>query len=407
MGSQIEKMAKTIDVHDPSACKNATLWDSMTLEQFMRKHIWTQAAHDAVCAAGRCIFGVEPKHCSLLYYLTYMRSAGGLNAVISTEPGVGGQELKIEGGAWRISHRLADRIGKKNIHLNTAITRIHQTSSKVIVTTEGLDTYQCDRAIVALPPHQAARIEFSPPLPVEKLQVITRMPPGDITKVIVTYKDAFWRDNGFNGEAVTYGGPSIVDSCTKGPLCIIFDAMSGYDNPALVSFIGGQQQVDYSKIEPSLRQKAVLHSLSQFFGEGVHEFLDYCEVNWNEEPFNGGGPVSVATPGVMKNMNVGLRLPVGRLHFAGSESATVWPGFMNGAVQSGCRAANEVLFNLRPQVVSARDMEDTAYDARRETETKMRQRRMPRFRIFRWTLGLGVLCAAIVVAQKAFFHKEM
>lgn len=48
---------------------------------------------------------------------------------------------------------------------------------------------------------------------------------------------------------MTYGGPSIVDSCTKGPLCIIFDAMSGYDNPALVSFIGGQQQVDYSKIE--------------------------------------------------------------------------------------------------------------------------------------------------------------
>lgn len=84
------------------------------------------AARDAIEAAGRCIFGVEPDHCSLLYYLMYMKAAGSIEAIISAESGVGGQEFKIKGGAWRLCHRLLDRIGKEKLYLSTAVTHIHQ-----------------------------------------------------------------------------------------------------------------------------------------------------------------------------------------------------------------------------------------------------------------------------------------
>jgi monoamine oxidase len=58
---------------------------------------------------------------------------------------------------------------------------------------------------------------------------------------------AFWREAGLSGEIVTNGGKSIVASCTTGPLCIVFDATTANDNPALVSFIGAQQGVEWSK----------------------------------------------------------------------------------------------------------------------------------------------------------------
>jgi monoamine oxidase len=41
-----------------------------------------------------------------------------------------------------------------------------------------------------------------------------------------------------------------------------------------------------------------------------------------------------------------LREPVGRLHWAGTETATVWNSYMDGAVRSGERAAVEVLAAL-------------------------------------------------------------
>ncbi|KAK2156776.1 hypothetical protein LSH36_205g02007 [Paralvinella palmiformis] len=204
-------------------------------------------------------------------------------------------------------------------------------------------------------------IEYVPSLPSEKLNVIHRMPVGNITKVIVTYKTSFWRTVGFSGEAVTYGGSSIINGLDHGPLCIIFDGITSKGSPALVGFIGGQQQIQYASVEADDRKRAVLHSLSELFGKQALDPIDYKEKNWDEEPYNHGGPVSVATPGIGTSITAGLREPFGRLHFAGTESATVWCGFINGAVQSGYRAANEILYHLRPQVITASDLEDTNY----------------------------------------------
>lgn len=47
--------------------------------------------------------------------------------------------------------------------------------------------------------------------------------------------------------------------------------------------------------------------------------------------------------GVLTDFGIALREPVGRVHWAGTETATRWVGYMDGAVQSGERAANEAL----------------------------------------------------------------
>jgi len=60
---------------------------------------------------------------------------------------------------------------------------------------------------------------------------------------------SFWRTVGFSGEAVTYGGSSIINGLDHGPLCIIFDGITSKGSPALVGFIGGQQQIQYASVE--------------------------------------------------------------------------------------------------------------------------------------------------------------
>jgi monoamine oxidase len=59
--------------------------------------------------------------------------------------------------------------------------------------------------------------------------------------------------------------------------------------------------------------------------------------------------VGYTPPGVLTAFGPALREPIGSIHWAGTETATVWNGYMDGAVQSGERAAREVLSALQSE----------------------------------------------------------
>ena len=69
----------------------------------------------------------------------------------------------------------------------------------------------------------------------------------------------------------------------------------------------------------------------------------YADKDWCTDPFAGGCYTGVFGPGVLHQVGHTLRRPYGRIHFAGTEAATSWPGYMEGALQSGERAGKEVL----------------------------------------------------------------
>lgn len=88
-----------------------------------------------------------------------------------------------------------------------------------------------------------------------------------------------------------------------------------------------------------------------------------------------------------------------RIHFAGTESATAWCGYMSGAVQSGMRAANEVLFHLRPQALTAQELAMTAYGP--STQLLRTKRKQSRSRTFiKVTLGIGIVVAVVIVGKR-------
>ncbi|XP_041363842.1 probable flavin-containing monoamine oxidase A [Gigantopelta aegis] len=353
--NKINKMASLVSVEDPWSCPHAAEWDAMTLETYKKKTIWTKAVSDLIDAAGRTILGMESSQISLLFYLTYVSGAGGLKNL--TEAGdYTGQEMKIKGGLQQVSRKLVVNIGGENIRLGEPVLSVAQTGDNVSVTTVSGVKYHCQKLIMAVPPTVIGKISFRPDLPAFKREVIRHMQPGSVVKVIITYQKAFWRHEGFSGEILTNGGPSPTSGCSSSPLCVVYDSTSANDNPALVAFIGGYQAVEWMQRTATERKQCVLVQLSTFLGDEVFEPLQYIEKDWSTEPYSEGGPVCAMAPGSMQYFSRGLREPIDRIHFAGTESATVWFGFLNGAIQSGLRAATEVLMDLRPQTITADDL---------------------------------------------------
>jgi monoamine oxidase len=90
----------------------------------------------------------------------------------------------------------------------------------------------------------------------------------------------------------------------------------------------------------------VLESFVRYFGQRAGAPRAYVDQNWAEEVWSRGCYVGNAPPGVLLDYGEALRAPVGRIHWAGTETATEWNGYMDGAVQSGQRVAAEVHASL-------------------------------------------------------------
>jgi monoamine oxidase len=157
---------------------------------------------------------------------------------------------------------------------------------------------------------------------------------GATVKVLATYDTAFWRQRGYSGEAVSDSGPfSVVfDNCDDGGV-----------QPALLGFVVGQPARAFGDLSAADRRRAALSELARLFGSEAQSPIDYVEQDWAAEPWTLGCPVGVMGPGVLTTCGPALRRPVGRIHWAGTETATEWTGYMEGAAQSGERAAREVL----------------------------------------------------------------
>jgi len=190
------------------------------------------------------------------------------------------------------------------------------------------------QVIVAVPPTLAGRIEYDPPLPPLRDQLVQHMPQGSLMKFEAIYPTPFWRAAGLTGQVVSESGPIKVTFDTS-PADGSFGVMMG--------FIGGHEARVWENASDTDRQAAALQNLALYFGSQALHPSEIVEFNWSTEVWNRGCPVSVLAPGTLLDFGAALREPVGRIHWAGTETSTFWNGYMDGAVRSGERAAAEVL----------------------------------------------------------------
>jgi monoamine oxidase len=332
----IDSMAKTVPLDAPYDAPNALEWDGMTVETWAKQNISSSAGRDLFALAVEGILSVEPRDVSLLYFLFYVHSAGNTNALIANAGSGGAQDFRVSGGTQRISIAIAQRLGGQRVLLGHPVRRIVQNAGGVTVYADGV-TVKAREAVVAVPPTLAGRIDYSPALPGLRDQLTQRTPMGSVIKTIAVYDTPFWRDHGLNGQV----------TADQGPVKVCFDASPATGRPGvMLGFVDGEDSRILSSRPLSERRRQVLADYARYFGSKALAPRKYIDLTWDNEVWTRGCPVCVMPPGVMTSYGRALRAPVGRIHWAGTETAPVWNGYMDGAVRSGERAAREVLARL-------------------------------------------------------------
>jgi monoamine oxidase len=307
--------------------------DGTSVGQWMDAHLNTDAARAVVAAALRVVFGAEPEEISLLYALDYARAGGGFMKLVEIRGGA--QETRFVHGAQSVALALAAELGER-VTLDAPVRAIDQSGNtgRPVVVHSDAGPFTAERVVVALPPALAAGIAFAPALPPPREQVHQRMPMGATVKVHLLYDRPFWRARGFSGEAVF----------ERGPISVVFDNTS-HDGaqPALLAFIVGDPARTWSLRPEAVRRETVLRLVARLFGEAARHPTAYVEIDWSTEPWSRGCPVGVFAAGSVRVAGPALQAPTGRIHWAGTETATVFTGYMEGALQSAERVFEELV----------------------------------------------------------------
>ena len=339
-GLGLDPLAATVPVDAPWKAPRAAEWDAMTLEQWGVQNLSTPGARRMLSIATEPLWGVEPREVSLLYALWYIASAGnekekGSILRLLTTPG-GAQESRLVGGSQRIPILMAKRLGEQVV-LKAPVRRIAQGGGRVRVFSDKL-VVEADQVIVAVPPALAHRIDFAPALPAKQEKLLKAMVPGHLIKWEAVYDTPFWRDQGLSGQIVSENGPANTT----------FDNSPPSGNPGIVfGFAGGDEARKLGKLSRAKRREAVLANFVAAFGPGAADPNASFEMNWTQEAWTRGCPVGHTGTNVLRKYGPALGKRVGRVHWAGTETADYWNGYMDGAVRSGERAAREVLGALR------------------------------------------------------------
>lgn len=192
--------------------------------------------------------------------------------------------------------------------------------------------------VLALPPREAVKIALNPQLPAE-VETLARSTPTWMSgtyKVIVGYRDSFWRQDGLSGMSISHVGPlrEVHDAASHGTPALLGMALDAA--PALRALNGAD------------RRAAVLEQLTRIFGPAAAaEPAFLLEHDWTpHDPLTEVGDPA-ATYGDPRFSEAYM---YGRAVFAGAEAAPQSPGQMHGAVLAGTRAARHVLTAMRPQL---------------------------------------------------------
>ncbi|KQW65566.1 hypothetical protein ASE17_19225 [Phenylobacterium sp. Root77] len=330
---KIEAMAAKVPAAQPWQAADAEQLDAQTVESWLVLNAKHPAVRTMIRLMTRAVFSAETGQISLLYFLAYAAAAGDFNALISTRGGA--QDSLFEGGVWQLAQKMAAELGAAVV-LEAPVQSISQNNDGVTVATPKGD-WRARQVVVTAPPAIASRIEYAPPLPAQRDGLTQRMPLGCVIKVHVSYSRPFWREEGLTGLVLsdrTEFGPWFDHSPTVG------------STGSLVGFFDGAPAQRWADRPVEARRGQVLKDLALYLGDAALSPVEYLEEVWTRAPLNRGGYVSVPGPGVLTAFGPALREPFGRIHWAGTETADAWVGYIDGAIRSGERVAQEVAAKL-------------------------------------------------------------
>ncbi len=319
---QLDQMALTVPLNAPWTDAQAAEWDGLSVADWLTGNVREVEARQSIEAEIQSFLPAPTQDISLLYFLFYVHSAGGLQALSS-----GAQELRFKGGPQALSQKMAQLL-EDDLVLGSPVRKIIQTAAAVKVVSRRA-CITAKHVVVAMMPADIQRIRFSPALPQQRRLLNAQWQGAAGFKVNVVYAKPFWRAQGLSGFAVSDDGPVPTTFDNSPP-----DASRG----VLLGFV--EQQA--APTDAAMRRQSILNALARLFGNEALNPQAYIEMDWSKERWT-GGCVSILGPNVLTRQGAALRQPFQRIHWAGTETSDIWNGYMEGAVRSGKRVAMELL----------------------------------------------------------------
>jgi monoamine oxidase len=225
---------------------------------------------------------------------------------------------------------MADELSSRIVY-QAPVTSIDTRSGKAVVST-CRGTYKGKRVIVAMSPAIAGRISYPGGLSTARNRLHAGTDMGYEGKFQAAYDTPFWRARGLSGQVIGNGSP--ID--------ITFETYS-QGKYWLMGFISGEnmRRLDDAPVGRLLAE--CMDSFVDYFGSDARtKAVDRGFKRWDHDEYSWGGPTGLPDRGLLTRAGTALRAPTGLIHWAGTESAIYWQGYMDGAVTSGYRVADEV-----------------------------------------------------------------
>jgi monoamine oxidase len=317
---KINKLSSKIIAEAPWNSAFASEYDKMTMAQFLKENMYTASGshyYKLLLEEMLCTYLHEV---STLDVLWCVKTAGTIQNFRNAEA------FWMKDGAGVLVEKMAEQIAER-IHFESPVTAINYNKNYAIVE-RAEKRWKAKRVIIAIPPNLQREIHFEPPLPSLRAQLLEQCEMPPVTKIVIVYSKPFWRELGLSGIIRSDNG-LIKETVDSSP--------DGGKRGVLTVLVTGASARHLKK--PS---EEVPLALVPFLGEQAKNPLQIFVENWSEQAWTRGGYGVHFGPGVITNYGKALLEPIECLHFAGTETATKWRLFMEGAVQSGEQAAIEV-----------------------------------------------------------------
>jgi len=331
LAARLDALAREVPLAAPWSHPRAAELDRTTFADWLAAQNIPADQQWSLRTGSTLTFGAPPEQLSLLWVLFYVHSAGSY-AQLEGTAGQGAQAYRVVGGTQALSTTMAQALGPR-VRLSTPVQRIRGWDGNGPVEIDiGATTLRAKRVIVALSPSQAQQIQFEPELPADRATLQKRWPATiDMTKAMLVYESPFWRDAGLSGQSFTIGGGAYLWSWDNSP------------PDGGVGVIGAflEAPPDTPSGRASSKQ-TLIDSYVKYLGPRAAKPIGYHEQFWMRERYT-KGCVSPLGPGLFAQFGTALRPTLGHIEWAGSETAFIWNGYIDGAVRAGHDAALRAL----------------------------------------------------------------
>ncbi|MCZ8240155.1 MAG: FAD-dependent oxidoreductase [Leptospiraceae bacterium] len=326
LGYKLDSHAKKMSFSDPN--QNQKELDQVSVSDWLQASSWKSESRNSL--EGILSQGM----CQDLNKISVYETVHQWKTLGSSENLEGADSLYFPLGFQNIFKRIGEKFGKY-LHLKEKVISIVQKDDTVFVKTKQR-SYSAKDVILAIPPHLRREIDFFPALPSVHKQILKNFLHGIVTKCIAVYQTPWWRNLGYSGQITTE---------TEG-FRFFADVSYGSGQGILVGIVGGTSAESLYNINNIKLADIFQRNVTKAFGKKVTP-IDFFHHNWNKDPFIQG---AYAGRRMIGDWNLGgniLSDPFGKIHFAGTETASEWRSYVEGALQSGERVVNEILLKTK------------------------------------------------------------